>query len=116
MNSFLESQKSELESRNSEMEARLNQMQFQIDQMSQLYGVKQECYIGEGDEKQIVLPFDVEPLPEPEKQQETISDVRSKSKWENHPGRISLPSNLPVEEIIIEPGEDTTGMKCIGRK
>ncbi|HBL74332.1 MAG TPA: IS66 family transposase [Prolixibacteraceae bacterium] len=117
LNSFLESQKSELESRNAEMEGRLNQMQFQIDQMSRLlYGAKRERYIGERDEKQMVLPFDVEPVADPEKQQETISYVRSKTKREDHPGRMALPSHLPVEEIIIEPGEDTTGMKCIGRE
>jgi len=27
-----------------------------------------------------------------------------------------LPDHLPVEEIIIEPEEDTTGMKCIGKE
>ena len=31
-----------------------------------------------------------------------------------HPGRQPLPDHLPVEEIIIEPEVDTTGMKKIG--
>ena len=31
-----------------------------------------------------------------------------------HKGRQPLPEHLPVEEIIIEPQEDTTGMKYIG--
>ena len=56
-------------------------------------------------------------LPEetqPEKQEETITYVRKKTKRVNHPGRMALPSHLPVKEIVIEPEEDTTGMKCIG--
>ena len=31
-----------------------------------------------------------------------------------HKGRQPLPEHLPVEEIVIEPEEDTTGMKYIG--
>lgn len=93
LNSFLESQKAELESRNAEMEARLNQMQFQVDQMARLlYGAKRERYIGERDEKQMVLPFDVEPLPEPEKQQETISYVRPKPNGKTIPGGCPFPA------------------------
>lgn len=33
-----------------------------------------------------------------------------------HPGRTKLPDNLPVEEVIIEPEEDTTGMVEIGEE
>jgi len=33
-----------------------------------------------------------------------------------HPGRTALPDHLPVEEIIIEPDEDITGMKRIGEE
>jgi len=29
---------------------------------------------------------------------------------------LPLPDHLPVEEIVIEPGEDTTGMKFIGKE
>ncbi len=113
----LESQKSELEQQKAELETRLNQMQFQIDQMNRLlFGAKRERFIQNRDENQMVLPFDIEQETAPEKQQETITYVRSKTKRINHPGRMPLPSHLPVEEIIIEPAEDTTGMKCIGRE
>jgi transposase len=64
----------------------------------------------------MTLPFDVKQETKPEKQQETITYTRSKNKRENHPGRMSLPDHLPVEEIVIEPEEDTTGMKCIGKE
>jgi len=98
-------------------ESRLQEMQFQIDQMNRLlFGAKRERFIQEHDENQLKLPFDVEQEAEPEKEQETITYVRKKVKRENHPGRIALPDHLPVEEIIIEPQEDTTGMKCIGKE
>lgn len=44
---------------------------------------------------------------------EKISYERKKSK---HKGRNKIPSHLPVEEIIVEPDIDTTGMKKIGEE
>ncbi len=106
-----------LESEKGHMEFQISQMRFQIDQMNRLlYGAKRERFIQNTDETQMTLPFEVEQEPEPEKQQEVITYIRSKNKHENHPGRLPLPSHLPVEEIIIEPKEDTTGLKCIGNE
>ncbi len=34
----------------------------------------------------------------------------------NHPGRNELPAHLPRVDIILEPQEDTTGMRCIGQE
>ena len=111
------SQNSAFESQLKSNESRLNQMQFQIDQMARLlFGAKRERFIPEQDEKQLTLPFDVEVDKSPEKEQEVITYTRNKRKRENHPGRLPLPEHLPVEEIIIEPKEDTTGMKCIGKE
>lgn len=107
----------EQESKLESYEAKLNQMQFQLDQMKRLlFGAKRERFIPNQDENQMTLPFDVEAEEGPEKQQEVITYVRSKTKRENHPGRLPLPGHLPVEEIVIEPKEDTTGMKCIGKE
>ena len=33
-----------------------------------------------------------------------------------HPGRNELPEHLLVEEVVIEPEEDTTGMTLIGKE
>jgi len=106
-----------LKAENILLESRINEMQFQIDQMSRLlYGAKRERFVRNVDENQLTLPFEVKEDPAPEKQEEVITYVRSKTKRENHPGRLALPAHLPVEEIIIEPNEDTTGMKCIGKE
>lgn len=100
-----------------EQEAHINEMQFQIDQMKRLlFGARRERFVKEADENQLSLPFEVKEDETPEKQQEVITFVRNKTKRENHPGRLSFPSHLPVEEIIIEPDEGTTGLKCIGKE
>lgn len=99
------------------MQAQISQMQFQIDQMNRLlYGAKRERFISNIDENQLTLPFEVPQEEAPEKQQEVITYVRSKNKRKEHPGRVALPSHLPVEEIVLEPEEDTSNMKCIGKE
>lgn len=99
------------------MQSQISQMQFQIDQMNRLlFGAKRERFISNADENQLSLPFDVPQEEAPEKQQEVITYVREKNKRKEHPGRLALPSHLPVEEIILEPEEDTSTMKCIGKE
>ena len=94
-----------------------NKLRFQVEQFKRLlFGVKRERFIPNKDENQMQLPFDVPEEKAPEKEQEVITYTREKKKRENHPGRMTLPSHLPVEETIIEPEEDTTGMKCIGKE
>ena len=98
------------------MQSRIDQMQFQIDQMNRLlYGAKRERFVHDTDDKQLSLPFNVPEEEAPEKERETITYVRSKEK-KQHPGRLPLPSHLPVEEIVLEPREDTSQMKRIGKE
>ena len=82
-----------------------------------MFGAKRERFIANTDVDQMTLPFDV---PEPlvaEQPTETIEYTRKKtSSRENHHGRLELPSHLPVEEIHLEPEQDTTGLKCIGQE
>ena len=100
-----------------QLESKVSQMQFQIDQMNRLlYGAKRERFISDSDINQLSLPFEVPQEEESEKQQEVITYVREKKKRKEHPGRVALPSHLPVEEIVLEPQEDTSGMKCIGKE
>lgn len=107
-----------LKAENLRLEERVNEMQFQIDQMKRLlFGAKRERFIPTKDDKQLTLPFEADEPQDPEKEQEVVTYVRSKKgKRENHPGRFALPAHLPVEEIVLEPQEDTTDMKCIGKE
>jgi transposase len=116
-NQKLEAVLEENEATIDKMKAQISQMQFQIDQMNRLlYGAKRERFISNEDENQLSLPFDVPQEEAPEKEQEVITYVREKRKRKEHPGRLALPSHLPVEEIVLEPEEDTSNMKCIGRE
>jgi len=101
------------------LESKASLMQFQIDQLTRLlYGAKRERFVSNQEDGQLSLPFDVEQASTPDVPEvEEINYTRKKKKpRENHPGRLPLPSHLPVEEIVIEPQEDTTGMKCIGQE
>jgi transposase len=99
------------------LKAENSDLQFQVDQMKRLlFGAKRERFIKNEDENQLSLPFEVEEDKSPEREQEVITYVKEKNKRKNHPGRLALPSHLPVEEIILEPKEDTTGLKCIGKE
>ena len=46
--------------------------------------------------------------------EEPTTQVKGYTKKKSHPGRQALPDHLPVEEVVIEPEEDTSGMEKIG--
>lgn len=116
-NSKLESDNSKLESKNQHLKSENQYLQFRIDQLVRLiYGAKRERFLSNETHGQMSLPFDAEEKPIEEQEKETITYIRKKKDRKNHPGRIPLPDHLPVEEIVLEPQEDTTGMKCIGKE
>ena len=56
-----------------------------------------------------------------QEKQDTTEEISYKRKKTNntkgtHAGRNKIPEHLPTQEIIIEPDEDTTGMKKIGEE
>lgn len=124
-NSKLESHNSKLESKTSELESQVNKLdqevsylKFQIEQFKRaMYGSKSERFISNTNQEQLSLPFEVDEqqvLEEVQKVVEQISYEREKKRRENHPGRLTLPSHLPVVEVVLEPKEDVEGMKFIG--
>jgi transposase len=96
----------------------LKYLRFLYDQLKRLmFGAKRERFIANSDVNQMTLPFDVPEQPIAALPTETIEYTRKKtSSRENHHGRLELPSHLPVEEIHLEPEQDTTGLKCIGQE
>ena len=91
------------------------QLRLQIEYLKRkLFGASRERFEAE-DNNQLKLPFDIEPLPESEAKKETITYERTKER-KKHPGRYALPNHLPVEEVYLEPREDTAGMVCIGQE
>ncbi len=78
-----------------------------------IYGKKSERFISnESATDQMGLFTDNLPDPIEVITTEAISYERKKKK--QHPGRQVIPSHIPVEVRVIEPEQDTTGMKCIG--
>jgi len=87
------------------------------EQLAQLYkligGFKSESFITGAVIDQLSL-FPEEAVEEAEAlPQETITYSRDKKK---HRGRNALPEHLPVRETVIEPEEDTTGLRKIGEE
>ena len=111
----------EIKSKNETIEKtkeELKHLQFLYDQLKRLmFGAKRERFISNIVVDQMTLPFDFPEPPVAEQATETIEYTRKKANSrENHHGRLELPSHLPVEEIHLEPKQDTTGLKCIGQE
>jgi len=80
-----------------------------------LYGSKTERYKSEVDSNQLNL-FGNDEQAEDAQQGEVKETISYERKKKKHPGRNPLPDHLPVEEIILEPEEDVTGLKKIGEE
>ena len=122
----LEKEKLEVEKKNSEIEKEKNEiqeakdnLQYHYEQLKRLvFGTKRERFIASANPFQQTLPFKEFEKEEKENSKtvkETVTYERKK-KRDHHPGRIPLPSHLPVKEIILEPSTDTTNMVCIGKE
>lgn len=76
-------------------------------------GFKSESFVTQAVIDQLSLFGEDTPETAEETPQEIITYTRDKKK---HQGRNALPEHLPVREVIIEPEEDTTGLKKIGEE
>lgn len=103
---------------NAKLEQEVSYLKFQIAQFKRaFFGSKSERFISNLNAEQLTLPFEVdeqEVLVEVEKVLEQISYEREKQSKKNHPGRLALPSHLPIVEVVLEPTESVEGMKFIG--
>ena len=103
------------------LSAELEAEKFKYAQLQRMiFGSKRERFVSSTFPEQFKLDFEpkaleIEQAVEAERETIRIAYERKKVK-KAHPGRLALPSHLPVVETIIEPIEDTTGMVCIGRE
>jgi transposase len=94
-------------------------LSFQNDQLRRLiFGSKRERFIPQEHPSQPQLPFEAETISKvvKEEQEKIRLEYERKKVKKEHPGRMPLPSHLPVNEIVLEPSEDTTNMICIGQE
>lgn len=91
-------------------------LRMELEKFKQLiFGSKRERYVSEQSSLQTSL-FNLESaaaIADTEKKHHIEYDRKAGIK---HPGRNELPAHLPVEEVIIEPEEDTSGMTLIGKE
>lgn len=99
----------------------LNAAKFQNEQLRRMiFGSKRERFESVLDSQQLSIEFEpkaleIEESVKAERELIRVEYLRKKVKKE-HPGRLALPSHLPVVETVIEPTEDTTDMIHIGRE
>ena len=126
-NSKLESNNTKLESKTAKLEIQtiklkeeVTDLKHQIDQFRRaMYGSKSERFIAAENPEQLLLPFDIDEQKVAQAIEAVVEEVtyqRKKAGAKNHPGRLALPSHLPVHEIILEPTENTEGLKYIGQE
>lgn len=97
------------------LEARFNALEHQFKQLLKLMnGAKSERFVPTVTPGQISL-FEPESAEVSTSQTERISYERKKQSAKRE-GVRQLPDHLPVEEHVLEPAEDTTGLKCIGQE
>ena len=82
--------------------------------MKLIRGFKSERYVPQSPLVNQPTLFDVPEDSSDEK--EEIEKVTYERKKTKHKGRNPLPENLPVEEVTIEPEEETSGLKKIGEE
>ena len=118
----LESQKQDLlnsrqtlESQRQDLETKVLHLQSKVQQLTRIiYGQKRERFENPDQPK---LPFAEEPQKVEERQKATLEKISyQRKKPVKHPGRQPLPEDLPVEEIILQPTEDVSGMVQIGQE
>lgn len=117
-NLALTKEKESLLKRIQEILEQFSSMKFELSQLKRLvFGSKRERFVAGREDGQMRLPFEVGASPdktEPVIEQIAYTRRKPGKNNKNHHGRLPLPDHLPVEEIIIEPDEDVTGLKCIG--
>lgn len=106
----------ELIAENKAQKEQIAALQFQLNQLQKMvFGAKRERFVPQTADNQLNL-FD-QPVSDVQTQQESTEEVSyTRKKKKKHPGRNAFPEHLAVEEEIIEPEQDTTGMVCIGNE
>jgi transposase len=108
-----------LSKENKTLEQEKKHLEWQLKEMRRLiFGASKERFESINNPFQLTLPFEVlENTDTVQAVKEVASYQRDIPKKEReHHGRLPFPEHLPVEEIIVEPLEDTTGMVIIGKE
>ncbi|NRA48322.1 MAG: IS66 family transposase [Phaeodactylibacter sp.] len=112
---FLAVNREALIAENKAQKAEIAALRHELDQLKRLiFGSKRERFIAAEQPEQLALELDGGPSAGPSA--EAIETITYQRRKKPHPGRTALPDDIPTEETIIEPEEDTTHMKLIGEE
>lgn len=108
-----------LQSEHAELNFKYLRLQTELDQIRRLiYGSRSERFAPPVNPEQTTLALNVATIEPTGAETQTITYERKKSSSSQtvHAGRNPLPAHLPRVEIILEPTEDVSGMKQIGKE
>lgn len=112
-NTSLKENNAVFEKDNAVFRDKISSLELQLQQLYKLInGFKSESFTAQTVVDQLSL-FSGDTIQTAQAPRETVTYTREKKK---HQGRNALPEHLPVREVIIEPEEDTTGLKKIGEE
>lgn len=101
---------------NQELKAENSRLRTENNTLKKLiFGKKSERFASTGPPPEQLAIFTEESEAPTEDTAATEKIAYERKKPKPHPGRNAIPDHLPVEVRIIEPEEDTRGLKCIGR-
>lgn len=110
----------QLSTENLAFQKQIEQLKFEIAQLKRLiFGSKKERFQPSEVMAYQGSLFAENPDEVAQQGQETPTDkifYERKKAQKNHNGRNKIPDHLPTREVIIEPEEDTSGMKKIGEE
>lgn len=110
------SQNAQIEKILSESAAEIQRLKHELDQLKRMiFGQKRERFVAEPNTNQLSL-FTSSDVAVAEPVVETQHIEYNRKSPKKHPGRKELPDHLPVDIVVIEPEDDTTGMKRIGEE
>ncbi len=102
---------------NKELRREIFQLRQEMDQLRKLiFGQKHERFIPDSNINQLSLFASDAPTIDSAAIAEKQHIEYDRKAPKKHPGRTELPEHLPVKEVVIEPEEDTTGMKRMGEE
>ena len=99
-----------------DLEAKYERLSFQLEQLKRLvYGAKSERFIGEQSPEQLQL-FSLPPTEQPAPTIQVAAHEKKRTPAKKKPARLPLPEHLERREVIIEPEQDTAGMRKISEE
>lgn len=115
-NTFTQEQFLALVELNQKLTFRIQQLEQQLAQFQKLVFGKKHERVELLNPGQLNLGLDLGETTPVTVSTEDISYTRTKTKKKVQPNRSPLPADLPREVIVIEPEQDTAGMKLIGHE